>query len=67
METVSNLASGMGQEIFNAAVLALAVGLLAWHNIWMAVHGREMATQARDTALPITCRDCRCGRHGSNE
>jgi high-affinity iron transporter len=53
MEFVSNLASGMGQEIFNAAILGLAVGLLAWHNIWMAVHGREMAVQARDTARAI--------------
>ncbi|MGB5081138.1 MAG: FTR1 family protein [Burkholderiales bacterium] len=36
-------ASGLGQEIFNASVLFLAVAMLAWHNVWMTRHGREMA------------------------
>lgn len=53
MELISNLASGMGQELFNAGILTLAVGMLAWHNIWMSVHGREMATQALNTARAI--------------
>ena len=53
MEFISNLASGVGQEIFNAAVLTLAVGMLAWHNIWMSVHGREMATQAQSAARAV--------------
>lgn len=54
MEAISNLASGMGQELFNAAVLTLAVGMLAWHNIWMSIHGRELAAQALDTARAIS-------------
>ena len=33
---LSNLFAGMGQEIFNAAILALAVVMLTWHNVWMA-------------------------------
>jgi high-affinity iron transporter len=53
MEFVSNLASGMGQELFSAGVLVLAVGMLAWHNIWMSVHGRELAMQASDAARAI--------------
>jgi high-affinity iron transporter len=53
MELISNLASGMGQELFNAGILTLAVGMLAWHNIWMAVHGREMAAQAANAARAI--------------
>ena len=53
MEMISNLASGMGQELFNAAILTLAVGMLAWHNIWMSIHGREMAAQALNTAREI--------------
>jgi high-affinity iron transporter len=53
MELISNLASGMGQELFNAGILMLAVGMLAWHNIWMSVHGREMAAQALSTARAI--------------
>jgi high-affinity iron transporter len=44
---ITQLAQGMGQELFNAAILALAVVMLAWHNIWMASHGRELAANAR--------------------
>ena len=60
MELISGMASGMGQELFNASVLLLAVGMLAWHNIWMAVHGREMAAQAANTARAINdgTREC---------
>jgi high-affinity iron transporter len=34
---------GFGQEWFNVGVLSLAVIMLAWHNVWMARHGREIA------------------------
>ena len=44
---ISQLAQGMGQELFNAGILALAVVMLAWHNIWMSSHGRELASNAR--------------------
>jgi len=44
---ISQLAEGMGQELFNASILGLAVAMLAWHNIWMSVHGREMAEDAK--------------------
>lgn len=40
---IANSISGMGQEVFNAGVLLLAVLMLAWHNIWMAIHGRQIA------------------------
>jgi high-affinity iron transporter len=39
--------SGIGQELFNAAVLGLAVVMLTWHNVWMARHGRELAAEMR--------------------
>ncbi len=44
---VSQLFAGMGQELFNAAILAVAVVMLTWHNVWMARHGREMAGEMR--------------------
>ena len=44
-EAIAGTASGMGQELFNAGVLLAAVGMLGWHNVWMARHGREMASQ----------------------
>lgn len=50
---IANFASGMGQELFNASVLGAAVIMLAWHNIWMASHGREMAQQAQTVGANI--------------
>ena len=44
---ISGLFAGGGQEVFNAAVLGLAVVMLAWHNTWMAQHGREIAAEMR--------------------
>jgi high-affinity iron transporter len=44
---LSQLFAGMGQELFNAAILGLAVIMLTWHNVWMARHGREMAGEIR--------------------
>jgi high-affinity iron transporter len=46
-EAISQLAEGMGQELFNASILGIAVAMLAWHNIWMSVHGRELASNAK--------------------
>jgi high-affinity iron transporter len=40
---LSNLFAGMGQELFNAAILSVAVVMLTWHNVWMARHGKELA------------------------
>ena len=44
---LSQLFAGMGQELFNAAILGIAVIMLTWHNVWMAHHGREMAGELR--------------------
>jgi high-affinity iron transporter len=38
---------GFGQELFNAAILLVAVVMLTWHNVWMARHGRELAAEMR--------------------
>ncbi len=44
---VAEAAAGMGQELFNATVLFAAVAMIAWHAIWMATHGREIALQMK--------------------
>jgi high-affinity iron transporter len=44
---LSNLFAGMGQELFNAAILVIAVVMLTWHNVWMARHGSELAGELR--------------------
>jgi len=45
--SLSTALEGMGQEVFNASVLAIAVVMLAWHNVWMARHGRELAAELK--------------------
>ncbi len=44
---LSNALAGAGQEVFNAAILGIAVVMLGWHNIWMARHGRQIAEDVR--------------------
>jgi high-affinity iron transporter len=46
-DVIGSFASGMGQELFNASVLGIAVVMLAWHNIWMSSHGAALAASAR--------------------
>jgi high-affinity iron transporter len=47
------LFNGSGQELFNAAVLLVAVGMLTWHNAWMASHGRELAREVRAVGTAV--------------
>jgi high-affinity iron transporter len=51
--TISEFADGVGQELFNAIILGVAVLMLAWHNIWMASHGKELATNAQKVGNSI--------------
>lgn len=44
---IADALQGMGQELFNGAILAIAVVMLAWHNVWMASHGKQMAAEMR--------------------
>ena len=48
------LFEGSGQEVFNAAILLLAVAMLTWHNVWMASHGREMARELKAAGHAVT-------------
>ena len=50
---IAEFAEGAGQELFNAAVLGLAAFMLAWHNIWMARHGAQLARDARQLGLAV--------------
>ena len=53
-EVISQWASGMGQELFNAAVMFVAVLMLSWHCIWMGKHGREMAQSLGSMGRAVT-------------
>ena len=48
---ISEAFAGIGQELFNACILSLAVVMLTWHNIWMSSHGRELAMEAKELGL----------------
>ena len=44
---IANAFAGSGQELFNAVILLAAVVMLAWHNVWMARHGHEIAVSLK--------------------
>lgn len=50
---IADALAGFGQEIFNASVLLLAVAMLAWHNVWMSAHGREIAKKMRGVGAAV--------------
>jgi high-affinity iron transporter len=50
---LSAAAAGIGQELFNATILLVAVGMLGWHNIWMARHGRDMASRIGEVGKAV--------------
>jgi high-affinity iron transporter len=54
---LSSLFEGSGQELFNAAVLSVAVGMLTWHNVWMSSHGRAMAKEMRELGASVAAGD----------
>lgn len=51
---IAGALAGIGQEVFNAGVLFLAVLMLAWHNIWMSSHGREMAVNLKQVGSKVS-------------
>jgi high-affinity iron transporter len=54
---IANLFADSGQESFNASILALAVLMLTWHNVWMAGHGREMAKHMQSVGSAVSAGD----------
>ncbi len=53
-EQISAQFEGYGQELFNATILILAVGMLTWHNVWMAGHGKQMAREMRSLGAAVS-------------
>ena len=50
---IAGALAGVGQEVFNAAILLLAVAMLTWHNIWMVSHGREIAAEMKNVGAAV--------------
>lgn len=56
-DRLAAMAAGMGQELFNAAILFAAVLLLGWHNVWMQQHGRELAREMNQVGRAVAAGD----------
>ncbi|HSN17681.1 MAG TPA: FTR1 family protein [Gammaproteobacteria bacterium] len=52
-DVITSAFSGTGQELLNAGVLLAAVCMLAWHNIWMNSHGRELASEVKSVGHDV--------------
>ena len=51
--SLAELVEGAGQELFNAAVLAVAVVMLTGHNVWMAREGRHIAQEMNSLGADV--------------
>jgi len=54
---LSNAFSGSGQELFNAAILVIAVAMLSVHVTWMARHGRQLAQEMKAPRRAVVAGD----------
>jgi high-affinity iron transporter len=45
-DEIASAVDGIGQELFNAAILLGAVLMLGWHNVWMSRHAKEHVVEA---------------------
>ncbi|EOW6613488.1 FTR1 family protein [Vibrio fluvialis] len=50
---IASTFEGMGQELFNAVILLTAVLMLAWHNIWMSKHARELVAHLKQVSSKV--------------
>ncbi|HUY69113.1 MAG TPA: FTR1 family protein [Alphaproteobacteria bacterium] len=53
-DIIANAFEGSGQDIVDAAILFVAVGLISWHVVWMNHHGRRMAAELRAMGRKLT-------------
>ena len=56
-DRISQAIDGVGQEVFNAAVMFIAVGFLSWTVIWMKRHGRELAQNLKAVGRDVMAGD----------
>lgn len=53
-QQIAEAMEGVGQEVFNASVLFVAVAMLGWHNVWMQRHGRELAARMSSVGADVS-------------
>jgi high-affinity iron transporter len=54
---LANAFSGNGQELFNAAILSIAVVMLTLHVTWMASHAGQMAREMKAMGRSVASGD----------
>lgn len=50
---ISEAMEGVGQEVFNAAILAVAVFMIVWTVVWMQSHGRALAQKMKQVGKSV--------------
>ncbi|HER34981.1 MAG: FTR1 family protein [Halothiobacillaceae bacterium] len=53
-QEISMAFEGVGQELFNAMILLTAVGMLAWHNIWMSRHASQLVAHLKQVGSHVS-------------
>ena len=48
---IASALEGIGQEVFNAAVLLAATAMLGWHNVWMSANLRSTSAVSAKRSL----------------
>ncbi|MGB0085987.1 MAG: FTR1 family protein [Rhodomicrobiaceae bacterium] len=56
-DAITSSLAGIGQELLNASILFLAVGMLGWHSVWMAAHARELAKHVSDAGRAVAAHE----------
>lgn len=56
-DSISQAIDGVGQEVFNACVMFVAVGFLSWTVIWMKTHGRQLAQNLKAVGADVLAGD----------
>ncbi|MGH1456228.1 MAG: FTR1 family iron permease [Alphaproteobacteria bacterium] len=52
-DAISEAIDGVGQEVFNAGIMFIAVGFLSWTVIWMKIHGRQLAQHIHEVGSDV--------------
>jgi high-affinity iron transporter len=50
---IAEAVGGMGQEVFNAAILLAAVVMIGWHVLWMSTHARELSMHMKEVGNSV--------------
>lgn len=56
-QRLSDAFAGSGQELFNAAILMVAVVMLGWHTVWMSRHARELTREMKALGRSVLAGD----------